>query len=271
MTTDFSQLLANQNYSEVYKLIKSQAQGGKIYSIWTQIYDGLKYEEIERKMDLGDFEQETKEAVKFYIQLSESNWDKNLLGEFRKVIKMMIAETGSDLRNASHSIVNGKVSYINNSNVNPDLRNSLQELIEHFDKKELYESKADLARVKAQLTLTLNLDKTQMGADMIQYGKSYENVKQFDDSIEIYNGVICDFEDALNRTYENKEMQALELGFLKEAYEGIFRLTKDPAIPQKLKALKLIQSAHQSSAKGTKAQREDSELKKSWFKKLFNS
>lgn len=111
----------------------------------------------------------------------------------------------------------------------------------------MYESKADIARVKAQVTLTMDLDKRFVGADMIQYGKLYEKVKQYEDSIQIYYAVIRDFEEALEETYKNKEQQLLELGYLKEAYEGALRLTHDTGIPQKLNRLCLVISALQTS------------------------
>lgn len=271
MNPDILNSITGRKYPEAYELVK-QKQLPKIYTIWTLVYDGRKYEEIERKINVSDFENETKEAVKLYIALSESGWDTDLLAEFRKVSKMMIAEAASELRDASYEIVNGQITPTHNFNtINPDLRNSLQEWIEYFDKKELYESKADVARVKAQLTLTLNLDKTLVGADMIQYAKFYENVKQFDDSIQIYNGVICDFEAAITETYEDKKKQLLELGFLKEAYEGNFRLTKNPEMQQKLKTLHAVQSQLQSGSLPDDKSKSVTGEKKSWFKKIFNS
>jgi hypothetical protein len=108
---------------------------------------------------------------------------------------------------------------------------------------------------------------------MIQYGKFYENVKQYEDSIQIYKGVIHDFEKAVHTTYEDNDEQLLELDFLKQAYEGVFRLTKNSETQQKLKNLNLIISnlISQSNEKKSILSTTDSQSveQKSWFKRLF--
>jgi hypothetical protein len=275
MTEEILNLIDRQKYSDAFVLTKSQDKIETIYKVWTEIYDGHKFENIDRNINFDNFDKEIIEAVKLYIHLSESVWDNELLSEFRRVAKMLIAETGSEIRNASYNNVNGQIIHNPEFFINPEIRNYIQVLIEHFDKKELYESKADLARVKAQLTLTMNLEKRFVGADMIQYGKYHENVKQYEDSKQIYNGVIHNFEEALDMSYDDKDEHLLELGFLKQAYEGIFRLTNNPNIQQKLENLNVVISnlQNKSDAKQlipmkTNSQQAD---KKTWFKKIFGN
>lgn len=275
MIGEILKLIDSHKYSDAYELAKSQEQLEKIYSVWTQIYDGHKFENIDRNINFDNFDNEIIEAVKLYIHLSQSDWDDELLSEFRRVAKMIIAESGAELRNASHSNVNGQIIHNPTYFINPEIRNYIQDLIEHFDKKELYESKADLSRVKAQLTLTMHLEKRFVGADLIQYGKFYENVKQYEDSTQIYYGVIHDFEEALDTTYEDKNEQLLELDFLKQAYEGVFRLTNNSETQQKLKNLNLVISSlkGQSDYKQPILSTTDSQSveQKSWFKRLFGN
>lgn len=275
MTGEILKLIDSHKYSDAYELAKSQEHLEKTYSVWTQIYDGNKFENIDRNVNFDNLDNEIIETIKLYIHLSQSDWDDELLSEFRRVAKMIIAEAGSELRNASYSNVNGQIIHNPTFFINPEVRNYLQDLIEHFDKKELYESKADMARVKAQLTLTMNLEKRFVGADMIQYGRFYENVKQYEDSTQIYYGVIHDFEEALDTTYEDKDEQLLELGFLKQAYEGVFRLTNNSETQQKLENLNLIISSltAQSNDKQPIFSTTDSESveQKSWFKRLFGN
>lgn len=275
MTGEILKLIDSHKFSDAYELTKSQEQLEVIYRVWTQIYDGHKFENIDRNIDFDNFDNEIIETVKLYIHLSQSDWDDELLSEFRRVAKMIIAETGSEIRNASYNNVNGQIVHNPDFLINPEVRNYIQVLIEHFDKKELHESKADLARVKAQLTLTMNLEKRFVGADMIQYGKFYENVKQYEDSTKIYYGVIHDFEEALDTTYEDKDEQFLELDFLKQAYEGVLRLTNNSDTKQKLKNLNLVVSNLRSNSNAKKSipSITDRQLveKKSWFKRIFGN
>jgi hypothetical protein len=275
MTGEILKLIDSHKYSDAYQVIKSLEYLPKIYKVWTLVYDGHKFENIDRNINFDNFDNEIIETVKLYICLSDSNWGNELLSEFRKVAKILIAETVSILRDRANSNIDGQIVHNPNFFINPEIRSYLQELIVHFDKKELYESKADLSRVKAQLTLTMNLEKRFVGADMIQYGKFYENVKQFEDSIQIYYGVIHDFEEALDTTYEDKAEQLLELDFLKQAYEGVFRLTNNSDIQQKVKKLNLVISKlknqpekDQSILFTTDSQPIE---KKSWFKKIFGN
>lgn len=273
MKEQILKLIDHKKYSEAYERAKSQENLASIYGVWTQIYEGAAYEDIERKINLDHFATEIIESIQLYIHLSESDWDNSLLSEFRRVAKMLIAETTSELRNATHSEFNGQIMHNDNFHDDPQVRNYLQDLIEHFDKKELYESKADIARVKAQFTLTLNLEKRFVGADMIQYGKSYEAVKQFEESTQIYFAVIHDFEDALHITYEDKNEQLLELDFLKQAYEGVLRLTNNPEMHEKLKHLNAVVSKIVSpldSNRNIQAPAENQFIeKRSWFKRLL--
>ena len=186
---------------------------------------------------------------------------------------MIIAETASELRDVSNINLNGQILYDHTFFINPQVREYIQYFIEHFDKKELHESKADMARVKAQLTLTMNLEKRFVGADMIQYGKFYENIKQFEDSTQIYYGVIHDFEETLNLTHEDKEEQLLNLGFLKQAYEGVFRLNNNSDIQQKLNQLNLVISKFKRQSDDNHQILSTFESqpveKKSWFNRLL--
>lgn len=277
MTKEILTLIDNHNYAAAYNLVKQNERLAKIYVVWTLVYDGQKFETIDRTIHSDDVGNEIIESVKLYIHLSQSSWDKELLSEFRRVAKMIIAEIAAGLRNASHTIVDGQIIHTPFHLIKPDVRDYIQELIEHFDKKELYESKADMARVKAQLTLTMNLEKRYVGADMIQYGTFYENVKQYEDSVQIYYAVVHDFEEALDSVaYEDKEEQLLELGFLKDAYEGILRLTDTPDIQQKLDELNVVVSTlqHQSDSESLNQSTGDNHHvieKKSWFKRILNN
>jgi len=273
MTNKILDLIDIRNYPDAYELANLHGTLPKIYNVWTQIFDGQKFENIDRSIKFNDIEIEIIESIKLYIHLSKSNWDKELLSEFRKVAKMIIAETSSELRNASRTNINGQIIQHNDFYINPEIRNYLQELIEHFDKKELHESKADLARVKAQITLSMNLKKHFVGSDMIQYGKFYENVKQYEESTQIYYGIIHDFEQASNISYDDKKEQLLELDLLKQAYEGVFRLTKSTDIPQKLNKLNLVISKLQNQTEIKQPIIETtynhSNREKSWFNKVF--
>lgn len=275
MTEKILNLIDRHQYSDAYEMTKSQKQLATIYRMWTQVYEGHKFEDIERSINFDNFDNEIIETVKLYIHLSQSDWDDELLSKFRRVTKMIIAETGSQLRSASYDNVNGQIIHNSAFFINPEVRNYLQDLIEHFDKKELHESKADMASVKAQLTLTMNLEKSFVGADMIQYGRFYENVKQYEDSTQIYYSVIYDFEEALDTTYEDKDKQLLELDFLKQAYEGVFRLTNNSETQQKLKNLNLVISSlkGQSNDKQPILSITDGQSveQKSWFKRLFGN
>jgi hypothetical protein len=275
MKEEILNLIDKQKYSEAYVLTKSQDKLETIYEVWSKIHEGHKFENIDRNINFENFDNEIIETVKLYIHLSQSNWNDELLSEFRRVAKMIIAETSSKLRNASCSNINGQILHNPNFVINPEIRIYIQDLIEHFNKKELYESKADLARVKAQLTLTMNLEKRFIGADMIQYGNFYENVKQYEDSTQIYYGVIHDFEEALDMTYKDKDEQLLELDLLKQAYEGVFRLTNNSDIQQKINTLNLVLSNLQNKSDtkqfNTLTTDNQSAERKSWYKKLFGN
>lgn len=275
MINDILNLIADHKYSDAYELTKQQKALPKIYYVWTQIYDGQIFENIDRNINFENFDIEIIETVKLYIRLSESNWDKELLAEFRRVAKMIIAEISSELRDTTHTNINGQIIYNADFYINPEIRNCLQELIEHFETKELHESKADLARVKAQLTLTMNLEKRYIGSDMLQYGQFYEYVKQYEDSIQVYYGVIHDFEQSLDISYEDKKEQLFELDILRQAYEGVFRLTENADIQQKLNKLNVLVSKlqNQSESKQSviKAKNNHVEEKKSWFRKIFGN
>jgi hypothetical protein len=121
--------------------------------------------------------------------------------------------------------------------INSELRVSIQQLIDHFNEKELFESKADMSRVKAQLTLTMNLEKGLIGQDMLQYGKNYEAVNQYAACIQIYSAIIRDFECVLDDV-ENADV--FELTYLKEACEGLVRLTDDEEAKAKLKVIEKL-------------------------------
>lgn len=253
MTEEILNLIDNCKYEDAHSLVKNHYEYDyeleEIYHIWAQVYDGFRFENIDRSINLDCFGKEVIEAVKLYIHLSQSNWDKDALAEFRRMVKLVIAEASSDLRTVINHTGHEQFMQHPVFLMHAEIRDHLQQLIEHFDEKELYESKADIARVKAQLTLTMNLDKRFAGADMIQYGRLYEKVKQYEDSIQIYHAVIRDFEEALEESYENKEEQLLELGYLKEAYEGALRLTHDTGIPPKLNRLSLLISTLQTNAR----------------------
>lgn len=130
MTKEILDLIDECKYEDAYELVKNSYQHDyeleKIYHIWAQVYDRYRFENIDRSINLDCFGQEVVEAVKLYIHLSQSNWDKDLLDEFRRMIKSVIAEASSDLRTVINHTGHEQFMHHPVFSMHSEIRNHLQ-------------------------------------------------------------------------------------------------------------------------------------------------
>ena len=75
MTGEILTLIDSHKYLNAYELTKTQEQLPRIYRVWALIFDGNKFENIDRNINFDNFDIEIIETVKLYVSLSESNWD----------------------------------------------------------------------------------------------------------------------------------------------------------------------------------------------------
>ncbi|WP_124979458.1 hypothetical protein [Nonlabens xiamenensis] len=80
--------------------------------------------------------------------------------------------------------------------VHSDLRAKFQEFIDLLKEKNDLKSIANISASKAQITTSIGnlLKKEDIGKDLLQFAESYANVGQTQQAIQIYQGMLSDFE-----------------------------------------------------------------------------
>ena len=81
--------------------------------------------------------------------------------------------------------------------IDPNIRIFLQDLIYHFSAHKLFEDKADMSAVKAQLSGTILqcglIKKYEFGNDMLQYADDYASLGLREQALQIYQAIQNDF------------------------------------------------------------------------------
>src|SRR6202012_2362924 len=191
---DFVQLIREGKIEEAYinvrSLIDNKETKLNADKCWTKIYEGNFFEESMVVVDRAVLPEDFHQSIRIYLCLSIIQWDAKKLSEFRKAAKFIIAKISQEYR---IWLMEDTRSF----HVDPNIRVFLQDLIYHFSSYKLFEDKADMAAVKAQLSGTLLqcglIKKYEFGNDMLQYADEYASLGLREQALQIYQAIQNDF------------------------------------------------------------------------------
>lgn len=224
-------LIKQNKFEELKESLKSY-EGLKIYTYLLQILNGNSIETDSETFDADKYQQEFLEGFEIYKALQTSVIDEHLKNFLHLLVELAFKMSGFIQLMAENVMSKGlNLSHIEHIyKVDPTLRSNIQELIEILNREENQEKAiANLAAAKARISNCMGhmIEKYQIGEDMIQFAASYENVRETETAIRIYQGIMNDFE---SESVQSNSGLFPEISYIDERPESeikIFNLAKE--------------------------------------------
>jgi MoxR-like ATPase len=193
---------ASENSFEKLEEIKQKISDPKssfdIHKFLNDVLNGKKIEIDGESFNAEKYQDEFFEGLDIYKKLSESKINKEQFQEYSNILVQLAFKTGGFIKlMANNATKNGVyLSDIETYKVNPNLRAKFQEFINLLKENSEIKSIANVSASKAQITTSIGnlLKKEDIGNDMLQFAESYVNVGQTQQAIQIYKGIMNDFE-----------------------------------------------------------------------------
>lgn len=189
-------LISENRFQELKEKLCNWPNG---YAVHRLLFDVLHNNTVEiayESFDEEKYQKEYFEGLDIYLALEESALGELQLKEYRNAMVLLAFKMGSYTRAKTSAIVR----LLDPEEISPvkrKLREKLQDFITLLKKKE-DESKAiaNLSVAKAQISNSMGsmVEKYEIGADMLQFAESYENIGETEIAVKIYQGIMTDFE-----------------------------------------------------------------------------
>lgn len=192
------ELIEQNKFEELKEKVQNSDSSFDIYKFLVDVLSQNKVEVDGESFNAEKYQDEFFEGLNIYKALNNSEISETEFNEYSNILVQLAFKTAGFTRLMADTATRNGVhlSDIDSYRVHSDLRAKFQEFIDLLKEKKDVESIANVAAAKAQITTSIGnlLKKEDIGIDMLQFAKSYANVGQTEQAIQIYKGIMNDFE-----------------------------------------------------------------------------
>jgi len=193
------ELIKLNKFQELKEKIETSENSFQIHKFLGDVLNKTKIEIDGESFNAQKYQEEFFEGLKIFKALNESNIPKEEFIEYSNILVHLAFNTGGFTKLMANTAMKNGVHLSDISDtykVHPELRERFQEFINLLKEKNEFKSIANVASAKAQITTSIGnlLKKEDIGQDMLQFADAYVNVGQTDNAIQIYRGILNDFE-----------------------------------------------------------------------------
>ncbi|WP_299768175.1 hypothetical protein [uncultured Dokdonia sp.] len=193
------ELIQQNKFQELKEKIETAENSFQIHKFLGDVLNQTKVEIDGESFNAQKFQEEFFEGLEIFKALNMSNIPKNDFKEYSNILVQLAFKTGGFTKLMANTAMKNGVFLSDISDtykVHPELRERFQEFINLLKEKNDVKSLANVAAAKAQITTSIGnlLEKKDIGIDMLQFADSYANVGQSEQAIQIYKGILNDFE-----------------------------------------------------------------------------
>lgn len=194
--------LIQQNKLEEFKEALRNSEELQIHRYLYEILNNNSVEINEDSFPCDRYQVEFLEGLQLYKALEKSEISEDHLKQYTALLVRLTFITSAHIQYLATEAMNqnfylSDLEHIDNFRVLPEIRGSIQELIQLLEKKTGEEkSIANLAIAKAKVSNSIGniIEKYEIGEDMLQFAESIEKVGETETAIRIYEGIMSDFE-----------------------------------------------------------------------------
>lgn len=192
------ELIEQNRFEELKEKVQNSDSSFDIHKFLVDVLSQKKVEIDGESFNSEKYQDEFFEGLKIFKALNNSEVGQNEFNEYSNILVQLAFKTGGFIRLlADTAMKNGAhLSDIDIYKVHSDLRAKFQEFIDLLKEKNDIKSIANVSASKAQITTSIGnlLKKEEIGIDMLQFADAYVNVGQTQQAIQIYKGIMNDFE-----------------------------------------------------------------------------
>ncbi|MFC0517975.1 hypothetical protein ACFFGT_27425 [Mucilaginibacter angelicae] len=164
-----------------------------------QVLNGDNLKETDYGFEANVYQEEFLEGFNLYKVLNGSAIPETQLQEYKIALTFLVFKMGGFIKLLADKTMQQGVylSQVENVyKVNPSLRSELQAFIDLLKETDDVQAIANVSAAKAQISLSVGdlLKKHEIGQDMLQFARGYENAGLKDEAIRIYRNILSDFE-----------------------------------------------------------------------------
>lgn len=192
--------LIQENKFEELKDVLKNSEELQIHQFLFEILEGKAVEINDESFSPDRYQIEFLEGVKLYKNLEKSEIDKELLRKFSNLLVHLSFIMSSYIHVLAEDAMN-EGTYLTDPGhkykIYPEIRSTIQELIDLLSQKpEEEKAVANLSSAKAKVSNSIGnlLEKHEIGEDMLQFAKHFEEVGEIEIAIRIHQGIMNDFE-----------------------------------------------------------------------------
>ncbi|AXG69065.1 hypothetical protein KORDIASMS9_01284 [Kordia sp. SMS9] len=193
-------LITQNKFQELKEKIQNDEDALAIQQFLVAILNGEENIEIDgESFDSKKYQEEFFEGLKIYKALKTSKISQKEFTAYSDVLVKLAFKTAGFIRLLANTAMEKGVFLSDipeTYQVSPNLRASFQEFIDLLKAKDDVKSVANISAAKAQITTSVAnlLPKEAIGNDMLQFAASYAAVGQTEHAMQIYQGIMNDFE-----------------------------------------------------------------------------
>jgi hypothetical protein len=193
------QLIQQNKFDELKYALQNSDSGLRIHALLLQILNGNNLKETDYGFEANVYQEEFLEGFNLYKVLNGSAIPKTQLQEYKIALTFLVFKMGGFVKLLADKTMQQGVylSQVENVfKVNTSLRSELQAFIDLLKETNDVHAIANISAAKAQISLSIGdlLKKHEIGQDMLQFARSYEDAGLKDEAIRIYKNILSDFE-----------------------------------------------------------------------------
>jgi tetratricopeptide (TPR) repeat protein len=197
------ELIKQNKFQELKEKIETTENSFQIHKFLGDVLNKTKVEIDGESFNAQKIQEEFFEGLEIFKALNKSDIPKDDFKEYSNILVQLAFKTGGFTKLMAHTAMKNGVHLSDISDtykVHPELRERFQEFINLLKEKNDVKSLANVAAAKAQITTSIGnlLQKKDIGIDMLQFADSYANAGQSEQAIQIYKGILNDFESVKN-------------------------------------------------------------------------
>lgn len=226
------ELIQQNKFDELKFALQNSNSKLKIHQVLLQALNGNRLEETNYGFEANMYQEDFLEGINLYKALNESEIPKNQLQEYKIALTFLAFKMGGFIKLlADKTMQQGLyLSQVENVyKVNPSLRNELQAFIDLLKETDDVQAIANISAAKAQISLSVGdlLEKYEIGQDMLQFARGYENAGLKDGATRIYINILSDFECESAKASSNLFPEITHIDTRTEAEIEVFEIAKN--------------------------------------------
>ncbi|MFK7747473.1 MAG: hypothetical protein AB8B65_03710 [Kordia sp.] len=192
-------LIEENKFQELKEKIQNNENALDVYTFLVDILNQKKVEIDGESFNSEKYQEEFFEGLKIYKALKTAKISSDEFTAYSDVLVRLAFKTAGFIRLLANTAMKNGV-YLSEMpetyQVAPNLREGFQEFIDLLKTAGDLKSVANISAAKAQITTSIAnlLQKEDIGYDMLQFAAAYVNIEQTEHAIQIYQGIINDFE-----------------------------------------------------------------------------